>query len=177
MDCCITSLSSHTRFCPSQHTLHECLSSCTSWHSRFSNLITFLSIDCRCIPPWMQNYTVIHLAYEELISLFHHFPYISVAYLWSPSLSEYGLTQVMSRLLFVFFHVGDDCCCQSHRHTVLPVRAQAGPRHSLPLSMKYLDLEDNSESTSICTIKTVCLIKAGILLSFKKQNQRINEVE
>lgn len=45
MDCCITSLSSHTRFYPSQHTLHECLSSCTSWHSRFSNLIAFLSVE------------------------------------------------------------------------------------------------------------------------------------
>lgn len=157
MDCCITSLSSHTRFYPFQQTLHECLPNCTSWHSWFSNLITLLTADCRCIPAWMHTYSF-DLAYEELVSPFHHFPYISLTYLQSPSVLWLRADPSA---------VQAPACLLSCRWWLLLSEPQAGSpscqssgrsKHSMPVSMTYLDFEDNFESASIWNNRTECLI-------------------
>lgn len=96
----------------------------------------------------MQTYSF-NLAYEELISRFHHLPYISLDYLQSPS---------------VLWLRADPGHLFSHKWWLLLSEPQAGSpscqstgrsKHSMPVSMTYLDFEDNFESASICSNKTV----------------------
>lgn len=154
-------LSSLTRFYPSQRALHERLPSSTSWRSWFSVLIAPFSIDCPCSPPWLLNCTFLiwHIRNWSRFSMV--FPMFRLVTFSFPLLCVEGLTKrcpgpCLSAFVWVMTAaVGATGSCSA-----------LSSGRSLPVSVEDLGLKDSSES-AVCTDKTECLVKAGILLSSK----------